>query len=362
MVFRRQLRRHSSVIMCSHKVRALRLSFIFGIGLVVPVVLHAIGVPHIHIDELVANSDVIVIAEVAEVKLVGPATPVEFRGQTLEAAEYSSEILIYRYIKGSAGARLSVKYVLPRSFVGYSGLHTGTRMVFLRRAKGAYEPTDLYYADSPALRIGQSTSDSQGKSGDFTSSVIRELLSVISSPDASASEKSEILRIDYAFSPSREVVQAFRTGVTNTSDPNLRQRLQGELIALGDITELPQIVMLLTSKTVTPDQEVWLLYVVGNRITNSRAIDELRPLLRSRDDRLREAAAQALWNIKDIAALPDLNTALYDSDSKVRFYAVRALSDIAQEPGWGGPNEALFQERESEYLQHWRNWVSARAN
>jgi hypothetical protein len=109
----------------------------------------------------------------------------------------------------------------------------------------------------------------------------------------------------------------------------------------------------------TPDQRIWLLYVIGNRITDPRAVGNLRPMLHSASPRLRAVAAQALWNIKSAAALRDIAPLLRDVDEQVRFFAVRALSDIADEPSWGGPGETQFRQHEKEYLDHWENWLKA---
>jgi hypothetical protein len=119
---------------------------------------------------------------------------------------------------------------------------------------------------------------------------------------------------------------------------------------------LPDVANLLLTHTASVDQRTWLLYVIGNRVKDRRAIPALEPLLRSGDSSIREAAAEALWHIADTAAVPELVKSLHDPDEQVRFYAVRALSDIANEPGWGGPGESEFHERQQEYLTHWQNW------
>jgi hypothetical protein len=48
---------------------------------------------------------------------------------------------------------------------------------------------------------------------------------------------------------------------------------------------------------------------------------------------------------------------LEDPDEKVQFYAVRGLSDIANEYGWGGPGETEFHEHAQKYLTHWQEWA-----
>lgn len=327
--------------------------------LLLPLDAQCVGVPNLHLKDLEANSELIVIGEVTTIKTVGSAPPIDFRGQELQADAYSAIMAVRRTVKGFASGQIDIHYVLPLSFVGYRGLQAGTRMVFLRRRQDHYVPVSAYYSDFPAVLSSPPTKDLPSNVGDYTANVLREMLSVIASSSTSTEQKWEILRIDYAFPNSKEVLDAFREGLANTKEPNLRQRLQGELVSMGDIIELPHVIDLLLTNTATPDQRIWLLYVVENRVKDSRAIPNLQPLLGSGDTRLREAAVEALWHVADPAALPDLAAALRDPDEQVRFYAVRALSDIANEPGWGGPGESQFRDHEQEYLAHWQKWSSA---
>ena len=72
-------------------------------------------------------------------------------------------------------------------------------------------------------------------------------------------------------------------------------------------------------------------------------------------------AVEALWHIADPNTVPELLRSLQDPDEQVRFYAVRAFADIANEPGWGGPGESEFRNRQQEYLEHWQEWAKAQS-
>jgi hypothetical protein len=318
-------------------------------------------VPHLRIDDLVRASDVVAIAEVTKINMLGTAPPIFFHDQQLPAETYSGDLLVKRMIKGVAADHLTVKYALPVSFVGYRGLHLGTRMVFLRREGDHYALADAYYADFPAVLPESENERSHTAAGDDTTTVVREMLAVIASAQTSSAEKSEVLRVDYAFPVSEEAVAEFRKGLANAHEPELRQRLQGNLISFGDMTELPNVVNLLLKSEATENQKIWLLYVIGNRLNDPRSLPVLQPLLRAGNNPLRETAVEALWHIADVAAIPALLVALQDPDEEVRFYAVRALSDIAKEPGWGGPSQSEFREHQQEYLAHWQNWAKSRA-
>lgn len=333
-------------------------------GLVVCLLLtvgsHSTGVKNLNIDNLVRTSDVIGIADVSGAKTIGLAEPILFRDHLLQADAYSSELVMRRIIKGTAPDLLTVRYSLPRSFVGYRRLEQGTRIVFLRRKQDQYSPTDPYYPDFPATLSIFENNGLQPAAGDYTAAVVREMVAVVASTATSSVEKSQILQVDYALPPGHEVVAAFKQGVANAQEPDLKERLLGELIRLGDTSELPEVVHLLVTNAATDDQRLYLLYVIGNRLSDRGAIPALEPLLRSGDSSLRAAAVEALWHIADPISVPELLRDLRDPDEQVRFYAVRAFSDIANEPHWGGPSESFFREREQEYLKHWEAWAKAR--
>jgi hypothetical protein len=338
-----------------------RLCFSLSLCILVSVRSYPVGVRNLHIEDLVKASDVIAIAEVIDVKAIGAAPPIPFRDQLLEAQAYTSNVLLRRIVKGTAADSLTVEYALPTSSVGYRGLRQGTRIIFLRRQQGHYSLADPYYPDFPAVVTHSGTAGLPSTISDCGTSVVRELLAVIASDTASPAEKGQILQVDYALPANHEVVAAFREGLASAQEAELRQRLQGELIRFGDVSELPSVAQLLLTDSAARDQRAWLLYVIGNRLSDRRAIPALEPLLRSGDDSLREAAVEALWHIADPAAAPVLLKALQDPDEQVRFYAVRAFSDIANEPGWGGPGESEFRQHQQKYLSHWQDWATSQA-
>jgi hypothetical protein len=316
----------------------------------------AIGIKNLRIEDLVKASDVIVIADVVEVTATGPAPAITFRDKELPAEAYTAELAVRASIKGSISGRLTVNYRLPTLFIGYQGLRRGMRLVFLRKEGTGYGLANPYYPDLPAISVPL---ESKAASDDYSTIVLHEMLAVIASSSATPAEKSEILRVDYTLPSNSESIAAFKSALGTVVDPDLKQRLQGELIRLGDISEVPDVAHTLLSNLATENQRVWLLYVIGNDLANSRAIPALQPLLRANDDSIREAATEALWHIADFAAVPSLAKALEDPDAQVRFYAVRGCADIAKETGWGGPGESEFHEHQQEYLTHWKDWAKS---
>ncbi len=315
------------------------------------------GTRNLQLDELVRTSDVIIIADVTNVEDVGPAEPITHYDQQLQAEAYSANLTLRRTIKGVAPAQITLMYALPVQFAGYRGLHTGTRLLFLRRTEDGYRVAEPYYPDFPAVAAFTSEPRRASSQVAYKAAVLREMWAIVGSAGASASEIAEILRVDYALPHSEEARAALRKGLANTDDDELHRKIQGELISFGDVNELPEVVRVLLGNLATENQRTWLLYAIANRLSNRRAIPALQPLLRSADGSLRRAAVEGLWHMADPAAVLDLVKALQDPDEQVRFYAVRGLSDIAGQRGWGGPSESEFNEHQQKYLTHWQNWA-----
>jgi hypothetical protein len=318
----------------------------------------AVGLPHFKVDDIVNSADLIVLADVKEVRKLDSAQPIQFRNDLLQAEAYSAELSIRRTLKGPVLDEIRVTYSLPVTFVGYSGLKGGTRMVFLRRDQDQYHLANPYYSSFPAtLEFAGENAHSE----DPSESVLSNMLAVLASTTASSTDKYEILRVDYALPSNEETIAALRKGLSVPADSDLSERIQGELIRFGDVSQLPHVVNLLLKNLVTQNGRVWLLYVIRDCVKDSRAIPAINPLLGSPDDDVREAAVEALWHIGSSATVPFLVQKLEDPDEIVRFYAVRGLSDIANEDGWGGPTEGEFHEHAQKYLTHWQEWVKNRA-
>jgi HEAT repeat protein len=98
---------------------------------------------------------------------------------------------------------------------------------------------------------------------------------------------------------------------------------------------------------------------IANQIKNPDAAPALAGLLQSGDAETRRAAAEGLWHSAATRAVPDLAKALQDEDEQVRFYAVRALAELNDEPRWG-PSIVEFQEHQQQYLSHWQDWATTR--
>jgi HEAT repeat protein len=127
----------------------------------------------------------------------------------------------------------------------------------------------------------------------------------------------------------------------------------------GDLSQVEAAKNLLLKEELPRQDKDRLLYGISE-LTSPAAVASVKPLLSAYDVELRRAAAKALWHIADPEASDVLLAALNDSDRDVRYYAVRALAEIAHQPDWG-PGPAEFEDHEGKYLDHWRRWKSGRS-
>ena len=173
----------------------------------------AVGVPHFKVDDAVRSADLIVVADVNEIRDLGSAPLVQFGPQLLQARAYSADLSVRRTLKGPTLNQISVTYSLPMTFVGYSGLKRGTRLVFLNRDKDRYQIVNSYYSNLPA------TLEDPGdklESENPSELVMSNILAVLASEVASSSDKYEILRIDYALPHNSEAIAALQNGIRVT--------------------------------------------------------------------------------------------------------------------------------------------------
>lgn len=82
----------------------------------------------------------------------------------------------------------------------------------------------------------------------------------------------------------------------------------------------------------------------------------LNPLLRDKDHRIREAVAYALRQVGDQSSIAYLLDALDDTEWRIRWYAVQALSRVTGEGVF--PARDYFQDKEAEFIQFWKDWAA----
>ncbi|MGA9964282.1 MAG: HEAT repeat domain-containing protein [Terriglobales bacterium] len=311
----------------------------------------------LQLQQLVADSDVIAIADLSNIRNVGTIETV-VDGNTVKANVYKADALLLRSLKGSCPDRLILGFYTPREFVGYPGIGTGPQMVFLRQGQKGYVFADRHYPSLPAI-ANASPPPGAASLDDPLQRVVAELGSVIASTSAPTRDKWTVLARAYAVPKSAYFASALQLGLKEANDDDLKYRIQAELMSRDDLSQLSAAEKLLLTGALNVKQKELFLSVIANQIKNPDAAPMLARLLHSGDAETRKAAAEGLWNSADVRAVPDLVKALQDENEQVRFYAVRALAELNNEPRWG-PSAVEFQEHQQQYLSHWQDWATTR--
>ncbi len=312
------------------------------------------AIPHFNIERIVADSDVVAIADVLDVHMVGRTTaPVN--GEMVPAAAFVGAASIRLLLKGTCPDRIEINYIKPDG-LAYLGLPRGAQILFLRRDNSSLTFTDPYYPAMPAASTPVQEAFLESTNKAIVNRVIEELGRALVSSQTPRSDKSLILSRAYAI-PNEDTgfTSALIRAVETATDEDIRCRMIALLILRGDDLQVHVAVKLLLSKGLGRDERNKLLYAISEGLTNPKATSEVEVLLADNDVRLRRAAAKALWHIGDVSAVGPLVAALSDPDRDVRYYAVRGLAVIAGQAQWGpGPGE--FDSHEEKYLEHWRSW------
>lgn len=312
----------------------------------------AMPMPHPNIPHMVHDSTLIVIANVGQVKYSGP-TQVPFNGRMLLGEKYLAHAVALYSLMGHSPRQFTVEFAIPTTDVGYGSVRPGVRMLFLKSSGPAYSPADPYYPDFPAL--ASPPAELEGKT--TVQQVFAELAGVVASADASVTDRRDVLF--WSFMIPQDNVLFLRDliiGAHNSPDPSVHWWIEAELINRNDVSQFPEVCDALSSGTLPPDEQRKLLYAIGTRLTNQKALPGLTKLLGASSPEVRAAAAEAMGHVGSSSATEALAHALHDPDSNVRYYAIRALDDITGQPGWG-PGPAEYEEHGDKYLQHWLDWA-----
>jgi hypothetical protein len=80
---------------------------------------YAVGVPHFTIERVTQEATLILVGDITEIKDLGVAQPLQFRGQWLQAEAYAADISVRRTIKGSISDHITASSGAP-SFAGFA--------------------------------------------------------------------------------------------------------------------------------------------------------------------------------------------------------------------------------------------------
>jgi hypothetical protein len=224
-------------------------------------VCRGVGIPSLRISDLINDSDVVVVAEEDKLTLIGSSETV-IGGQSVTAQRYQAQAVAKYFLKGSCPERFKIELVYPESSPGYIAFKSGIRLLFLKKLGDTYVPTSPYYPDLPAV----SSKPILANSETLTDSVFAVLTAVVASPEASVSDKLEVLARSYAIPRSyNSYLAQLQVGLQNTSDPDLKVRLQAELVGRDDVSVLSTVCKALQSDTLSKNQKEIFLYVISER-------------------------------------------------------------------------------------------------
>lgn len=338
---------------CSRARMAIICALLFA-----PMLLCAYPGKHLHLEQLVQSSDVIAAVDIANIRSVG-RSDVVVDGNRVNAIFYKADVRLNRQIKGSCPEQFTIEFYTPLQYVGYPGIDEGHQMVFLKNLQQQLVFTDLHFPSFPALPGSSLPSDLVSGESDPFHTVLAEMGAVIASPSESLNDKQVILLVSYALPSVDSFMSSLRAAEKTAADLDFKYRIQGELMSRGDLSPLPSVKLLLLQNALADKQKEILLFVIANRINNSRAVPHLKDLLQAGDLPTRRAAAEALWHIADPSSHSILVNALNDRDREVRYYATRALADSTGQREWG-PAPGEFDDHEQKYVDHWRRWALAK--
>lgn len=320
----------------------LLISLLKGVGNSVPV-------PVLDLKSLVANSPVIAVGEITNIREVARKQMV-IRGHEMSVTEMEARMRVDRLIKGNAPPGLAFHFLLPEFGMGYHGVPAHSyRVVFLKQEGNRFEIADPYYPSLPAVP------SSSGDDGPALESILNELSAVLESRNTSSNDKEVAVWTLRTVNNTRST-EALRRAVS-TEEGTIKLNAVAALLARNDLAALPIAEQVLDAPLGSVRDDVYqnLASAIEVGVSNPQAIPVLIDLLRNQHVRVRRAAAFALHNTKSQLAIKGLVAALSDSDVEVRYYAVIGLAEITDHNDWR-PLEEQFRSDEAKYLTYWKNW------
>ena len=328
------------------------------------------GMPGLSIQRLVAQSDLIVVAKIIKVAKIADGQ-VNIHGQIfpadiMEAAAQAAETL-----KGvRQDSMLVIRFAVPISpagSVGYGRLISQQdRLLFLRNfpPDGGYQPTNPYYPSLPAARTRNVISNSER---DVNPTKLKEVEAQV------VSIECQTISSGYESSSARmEAIWSLK-GVADTclasalhkafesSDRDLRLTAAAALLKLNDIQVLGAAIREADQLPIDSYLRLNLASAIRDGIRSKGAVLDIVPMLKSKDPRMRRAAASALHNIGTVSCVPGLVIALSDEDKDTRYYAVIGLGEIERQPDQK-PSMEDFDRNPSSYVSYWQAWANGHEN
>jgi hypothetical protein len=231
-------------------------------------------------------------------------------------------------------------------------LSTGeTVLLFLRRINEAYVPYapegDLVHTLSNIAPPAAGASRREALASDLEQTIL------IADPN---SQLNVIVEASVARARLREAINLQLLDTPALRDPVRRAAWVAIALAQGQVQVVGELPKLFENPPPPPANVLWSLVAQRlGELSAQVAPSQLAALLQSVNQELSRAAAVALRQLHNSAAVPYLIDALNHPDQNIRYQAIMGLAEL--EPGVGpGPAYGLYQSHESEYIERWRRW------
>jgi hypothetical protein len=234
-------------------------------------------------------------------------------------------------------------------------------VVFLSRNEqqgGAYPLADNFksvvrLADVPAVVQLLEGSNLTGKPEQQIASLLTASLKSFSG------EKAARALWDLSGLHAKQAALEIREIVDQSRDPVVRETAMETLLSLRDYSRVEESVKFLFQSGSTNLDLASLEIRLSSRMaceTNAEVIGKYYlPLLQHPDPRVRERFVYAVRRVRPRVAVPQLISGLQDSDQRVRYQCLMALSEMLERTHWGASIDT-FEANESKYIGLWQTW------
>jgi hypothetical protein len=170
-------------------------------------------------------------------------------GRSVPATLYRAEAEIQGRIKGLYPDHITIEFYAPDQFVGYPGVGAGRGLMFLKAQGPTFVFTDRDFPLLPAADA-YTFPDEQGP----VEAAAAVLGRALSSPATSNSDKMLVLVRARGIPGTGSFMSSLRLAGGTVVQPDLRCRIQAELISRGDTSQVESAVGLLIGSALSRDE------------------------------------------------------------------------------------------------------------
>jgi hypothetical protein len=318
-------------------------------------------VPYISFQDLVSKSDIICKGEILQVDKIGESEErARDDGRLLGKINTKVALVrIDRILKGNETREtIKVKFedvfagvILPRMMLK-KGEYV---LLFLKREGERYGLTFNYYGKFRAkIPVSRKQLQIGAKGSNPSALVQQELLNSLSDEDSNIILPSLIglegLKSKAAITHIEKLL--------NSNDYAVKGQALSTLTNIGSIDHIAEAISYIDEQPTTKKEEWYKKEIIFSlrTIRDVRAVPKLNTLLKHQNALVRMNAVESLESIKSPSSIPFLVDCLDDSYVKVRYHCMMGLAMILEKHGDFAPAYKLFLEDESKPISLWKAW------